>query len=207
VRDVTDRRKVTLTFFIVSGAIVFVPYVFTTLCVSISTTRYLTFTALLIFLIIALYFHNKNKIFALAIILLLVIFSLSNFNVVKGLDYHPNKGEYSIINYLKDNNLTFGYGDYWDSNIITYLSSGDVTIRPVIIGEDGLRQFRLISSDKWYEEKPDLYFLLIKNMRQGPLDASKVLVKTHIPDSIYQHNGYTIYVFNNTTGTNRVLSG
>jgi hypothetical protein len=198
IQEKTSRRKIVLTFFFFSSAIVFIPYVFTSLCVNISTTRYLTFTALLLFMIISLYFDHKNKLFPIVILLLLVVFSLSNFNLVNSLDYHPNKGEYKVLDYLKEKKLTIGYSDYWDANIFTYLSHGDVTIRSVSIWPDGLRPQKLISADRWYEEKPRDYFLLVNNAHLDDVNASEALVKKYTPGSSYHYAGYTIYVFNDS---------
>lgn len=200
-----DQRKIVLAFFIFSVAVTFSAYVFTTLCVNIFTTRYLTFTALLVFLLISVYFSHKNKAMTLSILLILVIFSVVNINTVKTLDYHPSQGQYDIIDYLRQNNLTFGYSDYWDSNIITYLSGGDIIIRPVTAGADGLRPFRSISTDEWYKEKPDRYFLLINNENQNQVNGFRALIETIASSSVYQHKSYTIYLFENTTNINDKL--
>lgn len=204
-KDDNDGRKFLLAFFVLSSAVVAVPYIFTTLCVNIYTTRYLTFTALAIFLLIALYFDNKNKALVVCILLILIIFSLANFNAVNGLDYHPNKAEYGLISYLKQNNLTFGYSDYWNANIITYLSHGDVTVRAVNVSADGLRPVMLNSAAGWYEDEPGTYFLLIKQARPDLVNASSLLIDKHAAAATYQSNGYIIYLFTSSAANDNML--
>jgi hypothetical protein len=140
-----------------------------------------------------------------AIILLLAIFAFTNYNIANSLNYQPNVPEYDLINYLSENNLTYGYGDYWDSDIITYLSNGKVAVRSAWICTDGIRPYKLISNDNWYKEGSYEYFLLVNHNYQYQIDASEVLTKTSPPAMTYQYKKYTIYVYNNSLSEHSIL--
>ncbi|OPY27214.1 MAG: hypothetical protein A4E28_02113 [Methanocella sp. PtaU1.Bin125] len=200
-----EHKRIALAFLLFSVVATFVAYVFTSLCVNIYTTRYLTFTAVLVFLLISAYFSYRNKAMAASVLLILVVFAAINFDTVKALSYHPNKGEREIIGYLGENNLTFGYSGYWDSIILTYLSGGEIVVRPVMAGDGGLKPVRLISSDEWYNEIPDRYFLLVNNARKDQVNDTRALVETVPSSAVYHYKGYTIYAFNNTTNINNKL--
>ena len=62
--------------------------------------------------------------------------------LLKGWHEQPNREQYELINYLKELNLTLGFGDYWDSNIITYLSKEDILVRPVCFTDEKIIPFK-----------------------------------------------------------------
>gem|GEM_PF-5609565 len=77
---------------------------------------------------------------------------------------NPNASEYAMIAFLEGQDLTYGYGDYWDANLITYLSKGDITLAPVKIADDRLNAHRWYSALRWYNAGTD-YFVLVRNDR------------------------------------------
>ncbi|MFP1792508.1 hypothetical protein ACLEDP_08135 [Lonsdalea quercina] len=73
---------------------------------------------------------------------LFVVTSLpSHFSAAKDGQYEYNK---SLVKFMEDNNLKFGYGAYWSSKpaAVAWLSNWSVVIRPMIInGSDGRLMF------------------------------------------------------------------
>lgn len=53
--------------------------------------------AMFIFAIVLIYYDNKNKSYAIAAILLLIVLALVSDNAVKVLDYYPNQAEYNLL--------------------------------------------------------------------------------------------------------------
>ena len=87
------------------------------------------------------------------------------------MDITPNQEEYELIEFLESNNLTYGVADYWDSNIITYLSNGRVTIRSVITRNGEIGPFRGLAAGSWYDanEISKARFILVRN--RSPVDT------------------------------------
>lgn len=73
-----------------------------------------------------------------------------------------------FINYLKSQNLTYGYGPYFgaNANTVTLLSRGSVVIRPIHLKDSGLETFSM-SFQHWYvpSDAPigQKYFFIIVN--------------------------------------------
>ena len=55
--------------------------------------------------------------------------------------------------WLIRHNLTYGYGTYWDSSIITLKTKGKVKVRQLISGGNGIVPYRWLCNKKWYKEK------------------------------------------------------
>jgi hypothetical protein len=59
--------------------------------------------------------------------------SLYSYQVTTKPLYDQENQTYDYISFLKKNNLTFGYGDYWKlSNNVNWLSFGEIHISPVM---------------------------------------------------------------------------
>ena len=193
------KNKCIFIFSIISVIVIFIGYVFTDLCINFMTTRYLMFTALLIYLMISLSYRKNYRIWTLLIIVLLSLSAASNYVFVAKLDYQPNNDELNLIDYLISNNLTYGYADYWDSNIITYLSKEKIKVLPVTISYSKLMPLRWLSCEKWFANESSQnysggYFILIRSTLCS--EGLEGFARNASPKSILQYGGYLIYVFN-----------
>jgi hypothetical protein len=164
------------------------------------TTRYLTFTALSIYLLISLSYQRSNKLQIFLIFILLSSGALSNYIFLDRLDYSPNKAELDLIDYLSRNNLTNGYADYWDSNVITYLSKERITVLPATISCNKLVPFLWLSCEKWYAINLDQstskrYFILINTNIFLKKEDIDIFIKYNQLKDILRFGSYRIYVF------------
>jgi hypothetical protein len=126
-----NKRKLTVfhIFVIFTGLTISFFYLFTSIS-NIPTLRYLSFLIVLFFAIMAI--ECKDNRFILGfIIILITIIAFSNMSVFSERYQNSDQGSMELIKFLKDNQLYTGYGDYWDSNIVTYLSNEEVTIRQI----------------------------------------------------------------------------
>jgi hypothetical protein len=159
--------------------------------------RYLTFTALVLLMLVALSYPVTEKTCAVLVLLLLFISTVTGSMYVSTMDKNPNAREYDLITFLKDQDLPYGYAAYWDANIITYLSGEDVTVRPVYILPDDLRPFLVNSCDRWYTGRPDKFFLIYDTTR--PDDESQMnyelLKKTGNASDVMQYRDYEVFLF------------
>lgn len=113
-------------------------------------------------------------VFTSVVILFLVSGVVSNFHLWKIFSTPMNNGKvYSIIDFLRKNNLTYGYGPYWGSqaNAVTAVSKSEIRIRPVMfIKTNGMMEIgtRVGSSKRWFipeDKSPNQkeYFVFLKN--------------------------------------------
>jgi hypothetical protein len=165
------------------------------------SARFLIFTALAVFGVIALAYDendekNKLNILLLALVVVLVLSTVPlNYSKMTSLDGQPNKEQYQILGYLQSHNDTVGFSDYENSNVITYLSKERVTIRSARLTESGgLEQYPWLGSNKWYDVPPSSYFVLAKNGSElyGDLQSS---IKKFKPKGVQSYDNYTIYQY------------
>jgi hypothetical protein len=143
-----------LLLLLVSNALLFLVNVLT----SISAARYLLFASLSVFIVLALG-YDKSKIY-LALAAIVVISAAAGSIMAIQTMGAPNQAENSLIGYLKENKLDVGFSGYWDSNIVTYLSKGDIKVRAVGYNNGHIVPYDLLSCSKWYEDRPTKFFLL-----------------------------------------------
>ena len=185
-------------FLIISAITIFLGYVCTNLSADFMDTRYLTLTALSIYALISLS-YNKKGIYIVLIFLVLFSSAISNYAYIKNLDYQPNKPELELIENLKDNGLNYGVGDYWDSNIITYLSKEQVIIRPIKIYNGAILPRRWLSSERWFSDDSINYtnfFIIFKANDTVKMDALKSYLAYNQPIKTKSFKDYTVYIYN-----------
>jgi disulfide bond formation protein DsbB len=162
---VKDReRRFFYGLLLISGLVMIASFLVMSLVKDISQARYFTFTALTVFMAVGVAYRKDDRIFsglALVFLLLSAFYGLSQAIAVW--DYQPNAQDYGLIDYLKENNLTHGYGSYWVSNTLTYLSREDVTVRAVLFYRDDLRPNAWLACERWYLSPPEKAFILVDN--------------------------------------------
>lgn len=90
---------------------------------------------------------------------------LTVFNVLS-IDKNDYKNNiyYGLSEYLKENELTYGYATFWNANVITLLSDSNVKVRNVEISDEGSLTKGLYQSESyWFDEQENQnnYFLLL----------------------------------------------
>jgi hypothetical protein len=180
---------------LISLVLIFVSFLISVYVYDIHAARYLTFGTFVIFALVAVSYQKKEKIFMVVVLSLLLLSLISGFIFVSTYDVHPNERQYDLITYLADNNLTYGYGTYWDSNIITYLSGGKVTIRSALFSLNGIRPDPLNSCDRWWEYTPEKTFLIYDATRPNDPYQKNIPTKVHQmdPASVLHYQNYDIY--------------
>jgi hypothetical protein len=167
---------------------------------NITASRYVTFTALVLLMLVAMTCPVSKKACAYLVVSLLLVSAIAGSLALGSVNTNPNDRELGLITYLKSQNLTYGYGTYWNSNIITYLSGETVTVRSTYFLPDDLMQDHLNSCDRWYTTRPDRMFLLYDTTR--PEDKAQknfpLLVKPNNTSQILKYRDYEIYPFNNS---------
>jgi hypothetical protein len=118
---------------------------------------------------------NTQRVFSASVIILFLLSGIvSNFQLWKnhGLALKDN-GTSSLIDFLRKNNLSYGYGPYWgaNANAVTAISKSEIHIRPVVFNKTNgmmITGNRPESSRRWYtiEDLPadqKQYFVFVKS--------------------------------------------
>jgi len=193
-----NMNSVWWLFAFLSITFISIIYVFTTISVDITTTRYLTFPLILSISILALVYSQNMKlqrVYLFLLISLIIINAGSDTELLKGGHEQPNREQYELINYLKESNLTLGYGDYWDSNIITYLSKEEIIVRPVLFTDAKITPFRWLSCERWFTEQTKInesVFIIQSNFQNEEIEN---FVHENPPKKILEFKNYKIYVY------------
>ncbi len=187
--------------FLVSAIIMISGFLFTDWAKDLGSARYLIFAALAIFAVIALAYRDDNKIgynlntlFIVAVIILLLSTVPVSVAKISGMDYQPEKEEYAFIDYLKDNNFTYGFSDYSIAHDLTYLSGEQVVIRPIQIKTNGFMPISWLTTKRWYLTR-HTSFVLIAN-KNDPLFNDMINQTTaYPPTNTYSYKEYVIYQY------------
>ena len=186
--------------FLGSAIVVFLGFVFSSLTDGLWSARFLIYMALSIFAVIALAFDekdesNKLNLLLLGLVVVLVLSTVPlNYSKLVSLDGHPNQGQYQLISYLEGHGYTYGYSDYDNANMLTYLSKGQLTIRPVRVQSGKLDPYPWLASVRWYNSQPTKFFILsrIGTQFNGGL---YVMLNKKPPTLAETHGDYNVYYF------------
>lgn len=120
--------------------------------------------------------------------------------------YRDYKIDYELLNYMEENDYTFGYAYYWASYSYTVASSGEVEI--AAIDYDWTKPYYWLTSDKWY--KDDVHegecFVLVLNRQL------ETLPQEYVDKAIRrdEYNNHTIFIYDDVKTVHsiwNVLSG
>lgn len=193
--------------FLISALITFIAFITT----EFSESRYLTFTVLSIFAVIALaYDENKEGvyqklIFIALIVVLLTSVAYANYTAISKFKFEPNENYYSLVSYMESNNLTYGYTNGYANNgndignLITYISGGKVTLRGVNFSKGELHAEFWQASKTWeYEKPPGTAVILFENKTGIDGNYTQILDK-YPPSNILRYKEFTIFEYNNSS--------
>ncbi|EOS59755.1 hypothetical protein C814_01807 [Anaerotruncus sp. G3(2012)] len=100
-----------------------------------------------------------------------------------------------VLAYLLDNDLTFGYATFWNGNVLTELSNGEVEVAGVsTINKDSISYFQWLTFAKYHEpgyHEGKVFILLAKS----ELETFQSTELSKEGELAYQDSGYTVYVF------------
>lgn len=189
------EKRLLSAFLLVSVLLMAAAFVISGYANHIAAARYLAFTAFAVLMLVALFCPWTKKGCIVTVLLLLIVSAAAGGMYVSTRETNPNGREYSLIAKLEDQNLSFGYGTYWDANIITYLSGERVVVRSTYFSPDSrIAQDRHYSCDQWYMRRPETFFLVYDRTRFFD-DAQKdfpLLIETINSSTVLQTDDYDV---------------
>lgn len=111
-----------------------------------------------------------------------------------------NNAKYAITQYLKGNNLTYGYATFWNCQTITLLSDSEVVCSNVQIDNEGIQKSEYQTSRKRFEDQDgvDRYFVLVSEEEYEALKTNILWNITEAYSEQFETEGYRIFVFDST---------
>ena len=193
--------------FILSGVLTFLGYLFLGFADGLGSSRFLIFTAISIFAVIALAYNekeetNKLNLLLLALVVVLVLSTVpASYSKLITLDGHPNQEQYQLISYLESKNYTVGYSDYTNANLLTYLSKEKLTVRALRVDNDQFKSYQWLASLKWYSYQPPEFFYVMKN--GTPFNDAVLTINANrpTPNPMDTFGNYNIFHFDFTNKT------
>ncbi len=141
--------------------------------------------------------------FAAVMLVFPLLCSLSNAKAISDMpkDYGRDNDLHVIADFLVENELEYGYAEFWKAQAVTLIADSKTKVRNVNINyKDGITPYHYQSNNRWFEEQEGIeeYFVLLSSYESSTLSRNAEwqeklennLIKTlHCGD-------FVIFVFN-----------
>lgn len=164
---------------------------------------YISQIPVLLYVIAVLLIFKLNSRLHILKLLLLILISI-NLVMLTGLiltiPATPNENQYSLIQTMEEHGITHAFSNFWDANLITYLSNERVKVRAVeYVGV--LTPFIDLSNIQWFEnqrlsEKP-----LTLIVRSDDTVNFYSFVASHPPDRFNDLQYYSVLQYDSLNST------
>ncbi len=167
-----------------------------------SELKYFIFN-IIVSIILGIYFLYQR--FAVArvkknivnILILLYLFSnlYTTAWTIKDHDGKVMKEKFELVQVLKKNKLTFGYGGFWNGLLTYYLSDYKITVASVDFDYGYIKPYRWYSDESWYQKNHvGRTFIILDQISKLKFDYYKDRYPK--PDKVLKCKGFIIYVYN-----------
>lgn len=101
-----------------------------------------------------------------------------------------------LIQFLKDNNLSYGYSDFWHSSVISLFSKNDVRVRAVFSLDvnNRITRHNWFCKNSWYDE-PANFIISTEFADMFGLTESRIIQNYGEPEKILSFEDYKIFVY------------
>lgn len=192
--------------FLGSAIVILLGFIFSSLTEGLWSSRFLIFTALSVFAVISLTYDEKNwtdklNLLLLALVVVLVLSTVPlSYSKLSSQYGHPNQEEYGLIAFVESKGYDFGYSDYGNANVITYLSKEGLIVRAVSIQGNTINACPWLASEKWYDQQSPRFFYLSKTGTAFN-SAMQIMTARHPPQQVDSCEEYNIYYYDTTKDT------
>ncbi len=196
VRDAKEekgRRGMLVTFFWCAFLLNVFVFVFST---STMVPRYYLTIYIFLLPLLCFYLEKEERFFdrtAVLAILLLCMTLATGKVTLSFITTDKNESRRAVATYLKENDLNFGYATYWNANIMTELTDGQVEVANVGDAEH-LEFFRWSSPMKYYDQPHDgkVFLLLTGEEFEEARDAASV----RAGEIVYNDGSFVVLLYN-----------
>ncbi len=187
-----QHRRFTVLFAGVSLILHLFVFIFTT---STMVDRYFITITIFFILTLAVYMEWESLVFDRAAVCLILTGCLALAGVKTYYSFvtnDKNESRYDVIECLTEEGYAFGYASYWNANIMTELSDGELEIAN-LWSADSLGEFKWSSKVSSYEPKDGKVFLLIDKSEQNAVESHGINESSE--KLIYESSDYMVFHF------------
>lgn len=169
-------------------------FVFTT---STMVPRYYLTIFIFVLPVLAFFLEQGEPVWDKLVVGVILVVSLgmsTGKTVLSFITTDKNADKRSVVAFLEEQ-YDFGYATYWNANIVTELTNGQVEVAN-ILDPDKLQFFTWSTPQKYYEENyhTDEVFLLLTEAEATEYAEAEVL---QIGDKVYDDGNYVVYEYEN----------
>lgn len=192
-KETFGQRQFVSLFLAVSFVLNVFVFVFTT---STMVPRYYLTVFIFVLPLLCFYLEQEKLFFDRAVVTLLVAGCLllaTGKTVLSYMNVDKNAEKRVVAEFLQEKGYKFGYATYWNANIITELTDGQVEVANVLDAVD-LGYFKWSSPMKYYEEgySEGEVFLLLTAEEVSEAAESAVVMNGEV---VYEDGVYTVLVY------------
>lgn len=201
-----QENKYTLIkrFFFASVILHLVVFLFTTMLDSVESMRYLYPVMVLFIPIFCIYMDQGEMRFMRYLVAGLVFLTLllsSSINIVNTFRYNGTAEKLPAVHFLTENGYDFGYATFWNANIVTELTEGQIEVGGLQDSDFSL-PFLWLTPKKYYLEgyHTGKCFLLTtaKELEKAQNDGGTNLDIIRQGTEVYNDGSYIVYEYPNT---------
>lgn len=140
---------------------------------------------------------TKGKKYMVHVLILFYLFSnlYTTAWTIKDHDRKVMKEKLELVQVLKKNKLTFGYGGFWNGLLTYYLSDYKIMVASVDFDYGYIKPYRWYSDESWYQKNhAGRTFIILDQISKLKFDYYKDRYSK--PDEILKCKGFYIYVYN-----------
>ena len=131
-----------------------------------------------------------------------VLCSFVNYKEIDAMpfDYGQDNAYHQIADFLKENDLEYGYAEFWTAQATTLIADSEVKVRCVTISrKDGIDPYLYQSNKHWFEDQEgvDKYFVVLSVYEHSLITNNAEWQALNNNHGVEQHDvaGYKIFVF------------
>ncbi len=188
-----EYRSFTVLFAGISLVLHLFVFVFTT---STMVDRYFIPIAIFFLIVIAIYMEWETVAFdrvVVGVLLLACLLFAGTKTYYSFITNDKNETRYEMAEYLVEEGYRFGYASYWNSNIMTELSDGELEMAN-LWSIASMGDFKWSSKASSYDKKDGKVFLIANVNEINELEAYELLEKQPV---IFENKDYIVLHFDN----------
>lgn len=192
-KETFGQRQFVSLFLVVSFVLNVFVFVFTT---STMVPRYYLTIFVFVLPLLCFYLEQEELYFDKAVVTLILtgcVLLATGKTVLSYVTVDKNAEKRVVAEFLQKNGYEFGYATYWNANIITELTDGQVEVANVLDAVD-LGYFKWSSPMKYYEEgyaEGNVFLLL--TAEEVAASAGSTVIKSG--EVVYEDGVYTVLVY------------
>ena len=103
-----------------------------------------------------------------------------------------------VVNFLKDNDLVYGYASFWNAGVNTYASNDTVKVRQVLLSDNSISAYNWLADDTWYnniDNNTETFLMLSSDELEVFCNGDISNSVLGVPKQVLEFEDYTIAIY------------